>query len=224
MELAKPHLDVGLFTNRLPQMLRFYQLDVGLPFEELLPLGGGNQQHRHAMNGSVLKVNHSKEPVPDGTPTGIAELLIARRGTFYYLRDPDGNRVRLVPEGFDDVERLGVRFRVRSLEAAEHYYGDVLGFERLAPGRFRCGTTLVLLEEDPEQPPMGEMRGTGFRYLTVQVRDCDAEHARILERGGTEGAPPRTLGETARISFVRDPDGNWLEISQRASLTGPLPR
>jgi hypothetical protein len=30
------------------------------------------------------------------------------------------------------------------------------------------------------------------------------------------------LGSTARISFVRDPDGNWIEISQRASLTGTL--
>jgi hypothetical protein len=33
---------------------------------------------------------------------------------------------------------------------------------------------------------------------------------------------PFTLGSTARISFVADPDGNWIEISQRASLTGDL--
>jgi hypothetical protein len=31
------------------------------------------------------------------------------------------------------------------------------------------------------------------------------------------------LGDTAYISFIRDPDGNWIELSQRASLTGPLP-
>ena len=29
-------------------------------------------------------------------------------------------------------------------------------------------------------------------------------------------------GDVARISFVRDPDGGWIEISQRASLTGAL--
>ena len=28
-----------------------------------------------------------------------------------------------------------------------------------------------------------------------------------------------TLGRVARISFIRDPDGNFIEISQRASLT-----
>jgi hypothetical protein len=32
------------------------------------------------------------------------------------------------------------------------------------------------------------------------------------------------LGETAFISFVADPDGAPVEISQRASLTGPLPQ
>ena len=34
---------------------------------------------------------------------------------------------------------------------------------------------------------------------------------------------PVRLGDVAAISFVRDPDGVWLEISQRASLTGDLP-
>jgi len=67
------------------------------------------------------------------------------------------------------------------------------------------------------------MRATGFRYITIQVRDCDAEHRRMLAAGAAEGAPPFTLGTVARISFIRDPDGNWVEISQRASLTGALP-
>jgi lactoylglutathione lyase len=222
MKLAKPHLDVGLFTNRLDAMLRFWQVDVGLPFEEILPTGGGNRQYRHGMKGSVLKLNSSRDPLPEAPPTGIAELMIAVEGSFFHLRDPDGNRVRLVPPGFYGIEGIAVRMRVRSLAASERYYGEALGFEAEGDGRFRCGDTLILLEEDPAQPPTGEMRGPGFRYLTVQVWDVDEEHAGVLARGGTEGATPRTLGETARISFVRDPDGNWLEISQRASLTGSL--
>jgi len=43
-----------------------------------------------------------------------------------------------------------------------------------------------------------------------------------LARGGEEGAPPRLLGDTVRMSFVRDPDGNFIELSQRASLVGTL--
>ena len=48
------------------------------------------------------------------------------------------------------------------------------------------------------------------------------EHSGVLARGGREGDPPRTIGTTTRYSFVRDPDGNWIEVSQRAQLTGSL--
>ena len=37
-----------------------------------------------------------------------------------------------------------------------------------------------------------------------------------------EALAPVTLGTTARISMVRDPDGNWIELSQRASIVGSL--
>jgi lactoylglutathione lyase len=68
------------------------------------------------------------------------------------------------------------------------------------------------------------MRAVGMRYITVQVRDCDREHRRLTSMGVCEGAAPVTLGAVARISFVRDPDGNFIEVSQRASLTGSLPQ
>jgi lactoylglutathione lyase len=54
----------------------------------------------------------------------------------------------------------------------------------------------------------------------VQVWDCVAEYEGILARGGISGSAPRVLGETVRYAFVCDPDGNHIEISQRASLTG----
>ena len=52
--------------------------------------------------------------------------------------------------------------------------------------------------------------------------EVDREHAHVLAHGGREARAPVTLGTTARISMVRDPDGNWIELSQRASLTGSL--
>lgn len=225
MHLAKNFLDVGLQTNQLEPMLEFWQRKVGLPFEEMLPTGGGNRQHRHGMNGAVLKLNHARDPLPTGSPTGYRELLIAKDGLSQPQRliDPDGNRVTLVPRGHQGVSAAGLRITVRNIEASEEYYEGVLGWERLEQGVIRCGATMLLLEEDPATEPTGDMRGVGFRYLTVQVWDCDVEHRAVLERGGTEGRAPITLGTTARFSFVRDPDGNWLEISQRASLTGPLP-
>ncbi len=225
MRLAKNFLDVGLQTNNLEPMLRFWQGEAGLAFEEMLPTGGGNRQHRHSLNGAVLKLNHARDPLPEGNPSGYRELLIAREGVSEprRLTDPDGNTVTLVPPGFRGISSAGVRLAVTSLAESLAYYVEALEWQQDGPAAVRCGETLLLLEEDPAAPPTGDMRGVGYRYLTVQVWDCDLEHRGVLARGGTEGRPPITLGTTARFSFVRDPNGNWLEISQRASLTGPLP-
>jgi catechol 2,3-dioxygenase-like lactoylglutathione lyase family enzyme len=240
MRLAKPHLDVGIFTNRLEEQLAFWQNEVGLELEEVLPLGGGNQQYRHAMNGSVFKLNASREPMPEGTPTGYTGLFIARAGSdsTRTLTDPDGNKVTLTMPDPAWVTGIGVTLKVHSLAAAHEYYRYALGWEPATTTNcYRVGDTLIALEPDllrefgerrghrepAAPPPSPELRGIGYRYLTVQVWDVDEEHAGAVARGATEGQPPRTLGSTARISFLRDPDGNWLEVSQRASLTGPLP-
>jgi catechol 2,3-dioxygenase-like lactoylglutathione lyase family enzyme len=225
MRLAKPCIDIGLFTNNLDAMLYFWQEEVGLPFEELLPLGGGSRQHRHALNGSVFKLNESREPIPPGALAGYRELLIAREGLTgpRSLADPDGNRVTLVPPGAEGITGIGVRLAVRDEAAFHRFYRDGLGLEAAGPRAYRWGTSVVLFEKDSTVSRTEEMRGPGFRYLTVQVFDVDAEHRELLLRGIEEGRPPLTLGTTARISFIRDPDGNWIEVSQRASLTGPLP-
>jgi len=225
MRLAKPHLDVGLFTTNEHAMLEFWQQAVGLPFAETLPLGGGVRQHRHKMNGSVLKLNAARDPLNDAPPSGYRELLIARQGITEPRRlvDPDGNRVVLVPHGEDGVTGIAVRLGIRDIESHARFYAEAMQFEPSGEARFRCGDSLLIVEQDAGARRTEPIRAPGYRYLTVQVWDVDAEHAGIIERGGGEGRPPVTLGTTARVSFVRDPDGNWIEVSQRASLTGSLP-
>ena len=80
MDLAKPRIDIGLYTNRRDEMLAFWQGEVGLPFDHTLKLGGGRQQHRHDLLGSVLKINHARDPLPEAPASGYRELLIARDG------------------------------------------------------------------------------------------------------------------------------------------------
>ena len=224
MKLAKNYIDVGLHTNQLEPMLTFWQDEVGLPYEELLKVGGGTHQHRHSMNGSVFKLNSVRDPLPEGDPTGYDELLIARSGLTAprSLSDPDGNKVTLVPEGYDGITHIGIRMRVSSLEKFRHFYTNLIQIEQVKDNVFRWATTLFFLQEDTSKAPTAQMRGTGFRYITVQVWNVDREHQAFLDRGGSEGSPPVTLGTTARISFIRDPDNNWIEVSQRASLTGDL--
>lgn len=224
MHLAKQHIDVGLFTNNREAMLSFWRDEVGLPFEELLAVGGGIRQHRHGMNGSVLKLNDARDPLPPEAPSGYRELLIARDGLSApkQLIDPDGNHVTLVPPGFDGVIGIGVRLGVRDVAAFRDFYGRTLELEAVTEQVFRWGDSLLFIEHDATAERAGEMRAKGFRYLTVQVWNVDDEHRAFVARGAEEGRAPATLGTTARVSFIRDPGGNWIEVSQRASLTGSL--
>ncbi len=227
MNLAKPRVDIGLNTNNLEAMLAFWQNEAGIAFDHVLPIRKGTKQHRHDANGSVLKINHHAESLPEKPPSGYAELLVARDGLAApkTMHDPDGNPVTLVPKGMDGITQIGIRLKVRDLAAHRRFYAEGLGLaeeKRAAGAAFRAGETLLLLDPSPDAPADATMEGKGWRYITFQVFKVDEEHARILERGGREAMKPTTLGTTARISMVRDPDGNWIEISQRASITGSL--
>lgn len=227
MRLAKPRVDIGLNTNNLEPLLTFWQNEVGLAFDHVLPIRKGMQQHRHDALGSVVKINHYAEALPETPPSGYSELLIARPGltTARSLRDPDGNQVTLVPPGSFGVSQIGIRMRVRALTSHRRFYSEALGLtEESVPigASFRAGETLLLLEESPQAPSDATMEGRGWRYITFQVFKVDEDHARVLAQGGREALKPVTLGTTARISMVRDPDGNWIELSQRASITGSL--
>lgn len=224
MQLAKPQIDIGLSTNDLPPMLAFWQGEAGAAFDHLLPIRRGQDQHRHDVAGSVLKINHHAAPLPPNPPSGYRELLIAREGLAAPrpLADPEGNRVTLVPPGHDGVTQIGVRLAVRDLAAHRRFYGEALGLPEERPGAFRAGESLILLEESPEAPADAQMQGPGWRYITFQIFKVDEVHAAVVAKGGREALAPVTLGTTARISMVRDPDGNWIELSQRASIVGDL--
>lgn len=218
MRLAKECLDVGIYTDRYEELRRFYADNLGLPYEELLKAGRGIHQHRLNLRGSVLKLNSSREPLED-TPTNFLKLDMAsdeRRTTV----DPDGTKVTLTP----DVEAIAIHWA----SSDPDHLGDLLrrGFGAVAEGEkgdrcWRVGTTRLVLHAGGTA--VGPLRSRGFRYLTVQVWDVRAEHAQLLDTGWSELTAPVRLGDTAFISFVADPDGAPIEISQRASLTGPLP-
>ena len=223
MKLAKPHLDIGLFSNKRDEQLAFWQQAVGLAYDHMGKVGGGVQQHRHHMNGSILKMNHARDPLPAVAPSGIVGLLIAREGLAAPrpLADPDGNKVTLVPRGHDGVEGIAILLRVNDPARHDRFWTEAMQYERAGQGRYRCGDSLVMIAEQGQVEPRGaQWRGPGWRYTTVQVFDCVAEVEGIVARGGTPVGGVRVLGDTVRYAFVCDPDGNHIEVSQRASLTG----
>ena len=105
---------------------------------------------------------------------------------------------------------------------------EALGLQESGPAgvagamTFLAGDTVLIVEPAADAPDDAAFEGKGWRYITFQVFEVDREHAHVLAHGGREARAPVTLGTTARISMVRDPDGNWIELSQRASLTGSL--
>lgn len=224
LELAKDRLDVGLYSNQVDEARTFYAEAVGLPYEELLKVGGGVHQHRYGLRGGVLKLNVSRDPLVDA-PSAFRRLVVADTAVAEprLLTDPDGLEVEIVPEGHDGVRDIAIHWAVRDADRLGRLLAAGFGASAEATNRWRVGTTLFVVSEEPHAEPVGPMTARGFRYLTVQVRDVRRDHQRFLDAGWVEGRPPIRLGDVAFISFVRDAEGSWLEISQRASLTGPLP-
>ena len=220
MNLAKPALDIGLYTNQLEPMLAFWQDDAHVGFSELLPLGGGVHQHRHAIGQSILKVNHPREPIDPGTPTGLQALTIFDRSISksITLKDPDGNHLNLLPAAGE--RNLKLHLTTPNLAAQQEFYGEILKLPYESDHVFVAGASRIELIEGDLAP--FERSGIGYRYMTFQVFDIVNEHTNILQMGGREGMAPIRLGEVAYISFVQDADQNWIEISQRKSITGSL--
>lgn len=224
LRLAKPHVDIGLYTEHFDAHRSFWEGTLRLHYEGYQKLGGGVRQHRYGLNGSVLKVNHARDALANA-PTGLRRLIvttdIVERPVD--LTDPDGTPVRLVPPDGDGGVSMVVEVAVAELDATRRWWVEGVGGMDIGGGGVRIGETVVALVEEPGRAPTSVQKAVGLRYLTVQVHDVVAEHARLVDFGSDAPMDPTRLGDTAVISFVRSPDGDWLELSQRADLTGPLP-
>jgi catechol 2,3-dioxygenase-like lactoylglutathione lyase family enzyme len=226
VRLAKPSLDICLFTNNAAPLVAFWRDEIGLVPDDPIQIREGLMQHRLGCGKAVIKISEMAEPLPASPPCGYRELLIAGPGTRRSreaMVDPDGNRVRFV----EDPSRragVGVDLHVRDLAATRHFYAAVLGLP-VTDGpsvQIEIGDSRLCLVHDPEAVADPPVEAPGWRYITLQIYDARGLYASVMARGGRPGRPPRRLGDIARFALIRDPDGNWIELTQRASLTGPL--
>ncbi len=223
MIFAKAFFDIGVFTNQREAQQQFWTERAGLPFDHTQKLGGGVLQHRYRADEAVLKLNDARDPLIDVGPGPIREILVASSTVTnpLELRDADGNRVTLVPPGHEDIHGLAAQLVVSDPTLSLSFYRDALGMTAVAENRLHCGRgQLRLVAGDTGNASEQPLAARGIRYLTFQVFDCDEAFASAVSAGATVAREPTTLGSTARIAFVRDPDGTWIELSQRASVTG----
>ena len=219
---AKPRFDIGLVTDD-PTMVDFVRDEVGLGEPELLRVSRTTMQYRFDRHGSVVKVNVA-ETLNTDERSGFTELVLVdeTRSTPQSLEGPDGVRVSLLPRSGQSSHDMAVRLEVPDLAKAISFFRDALRWE-VDGTDVRFGPTVVLLEHQAGAPSTVPTSTRGWTYLTAQVWDCDAETAAAEAGGAVVTRAPHTYGEVARFSMVADAFGNHVELSQRASLTGPLP-
>jgi lactoylglutathione lyase len=222
VRLAKQHLDIGLFTNDIAAQRAFWADTVGLRLDHELEMAPGWVQHRFDAHGSVIKVNHRTEPLPDLPPSGYSALSIAAAsgGSDWTGRHPGGDRVDLVASGSGGVVGIGITVASPDPGRLLEFYRTALEFEQVEPDVLRCGDSIFRIVEGPGGSDVEDFAAPGFRYTTVQVYDADREMDAIVSRGGRVVREPVNFAGIARYGFVSDPDGNWIEVSARTSLTG----
>lgn len=224
MRLAKQHLDIGLFTNNIGAHLDFWGQDVGLRLDHELELSDIWVQHRFDAHDSVIKINEYRKPLANQAPSGYRELIIAHdEPDSRQSKHPGGDGVRVVPKGTDGIVGIGITVTTQDPQRMMAFYIEAMEFEQVDDFVARCGDSLLFVDKGPGGIKTDGFIDANFRYLTVQIYDADQACRDIVARGGSLGQAPISFGDVARYGFVCDPDGNWIEISARTSLTGISP-
>ncbi len=146
-----------------------------------------------------------------------------------YVRDPDNNLVELGAYGRDAgsgalaLDRLALD--VADLEASVRFYGDLLGLPCAGTGDARAvsfaGGKLDLLAGDSPRAPVKRKAFPGSGdFCLITAEDIAAVHGRLLAGNAPfalDGIVPRNgaLGPIQSV-YLRDPDGNLVEISSYA--------
>lgn len=105
-----------------------------------------------------------------------------------------------------------------ALEAATKIPGaHLVGAHLRLPGHGPNGPTLELFEYVPtKEAPRSTPDRAGFGHLAFEVDDVDATLARVLAAGGERVGDTVDVGVkgagTVRFVYVRDPEGNILEL------------
>jgi len=223
MELARPMFDVGMLTNRGDAMLGFWCDEMGLALERELEPVPGVTQYKLTLMGAVLKINAVAAALPDrATLPGLRMLLLAddRVDHPQHRRDPDGNLLCLVPPGFRGITTFGVHFAVSDERRFHAFFTDVLQLDAIDERMYDLAGAALSFAWSPEVVAGATTGGAGFTYTTIQVMDAVAAHAALCDRGAIEDQPPSGahFNSDSIVSFIRDPDGNRIEISQRPDL------
>ncbi len=201
-----------------------------IAYEKVPPAGGGPV--RAAIGIRLVTVLLADgEGVATRAAAKGQELKWTKGGNFRYtfVNDPDGNVLEVVDLGAgaapQAMQRAAIGLTVADAEKSRAFYGKLLGLpeqpaQELPTGgtkySFMAGPTVVKFWQAAANTPKmtgGPQEATGIRYFTFSVKDTDAAAKWLTERGAKIVMPPTDFGKLARIMFVADPDGNFIEFA-----------
>lgn len=120
------------------------------------------------------------------------------------------------------IDYVGIR--VTELERSHKFYTEALGVVEVRRGTTSEGGIWVLLEDPTSHQrlelnwyPKGSQYATpysvgeGLDHIGVRVHDMAAAERNLLAAGATL-AERYEEGGKLQVSYLRDPDGNWIEL------------
>jgi catechol 2,3-dioxygenase-like lactoylglutathione lyase family enzyme len=125
---------------------------------------------------------------------------------------------------------LDVGIVTRDFDRMMSFYRDALGFPAEEPAvfpgvgsvhRLKVGDSVLRLLQPEQLPPASGLpneavhSATGFRYITLLVRDMDGALEACRRFGATVARPPKEVRPGVVVATVQDPDGNWIELQTR---------
>jgi catechol 2,3-dioxygenase-like lactoylglutathione lyase family enzyme len=95
-----------------------------------------------------------------------------------------------------------------------------LGLETVSDRTYDVAGAALSFAWSPDVTPGEGTGGCGFGYITLQVMDVVAAHALVCGRGAHEVMAPSDSAYAggSSVSFIADPDGNLIELSERPDL------
>jgi catechol 2,3-dioxygenase-like lactoylglutathione lyase family enzyme len=151
-------------------------------------------------------------PAPAGILSGVgnfSHIVADLDRSFAFYRDVIGLTVNQPPAQFaanPAIQDLGNTPGAESRIATFRIPGSALGVE------------LIEYRNVPRTPAKPRFQDPGAANLVLNVRDLDSIVAKIPNSGGriqTIGGKPADLGNGAKAIFLQDPDGFFIELSQR---------
>lgn len=121
---------------------------------------------------------------------------------------------------------LHAMIRVKDIKESMRFYTELLGLKKTHDIKLddcvlhflkgEDGDFEIELTENFETPENGYENGNAFGHFALETNDMDEFDKKFKAYGGTYLYEPYLMEEAqSKIAFIKDPDGNEIEIIQK---------